>query len=318
LDNVECIIVSINNQILWMVSTIMQFNHRQVEAFRYVYQTGNMTAAGELMGISQPAISRLIRDLETALGFSLFERARGGLTPTSDANELFREVQRSFLGLDRLHRIAKDLRNRRPGNLRIAATVAISFYLLPLVIQRYRKIWPEVRLSLHSCASPEVLEGVATQQYDIGVSTAPPDPPGVRAMNLPIHYAVCVIPEKHPLAAKEVVSARDLDNEPLLLISDYSVMRQKMMRALEAADINLDIVLEATYSAPVCELVKRDVGIAILEPVTARAYAEAGIVIRPFDLSIPVELKLIHSSARPLSDRANAFSNLIKDEFRKF
>ncbi len=79
----------------------LRLNFRQIEAFRSVYQTGSMTVGGELMGVSQPAISRLIRDLEAKTGFPLFERARGGLTPTADAAEFYREVQRSFHGLDR-------------------------------------------------------------------------------------------------------------------------------------------------------------------------------------------------------------------------
>ena len=70
----------------------MRLNLRQVEAFRAVFQTGSMTAAGELMGISQPAVSRLIRDLEAETGLPLFERAGGRVIATPDAVALIREV----------------------------------------------------------------------------------------------------------------------------------------------------------------------------------------------------------------------------------
>ena len=57
----------------------MRINHRQIEAFRAVFQTGSMTAAGALIGVTQPAISRLIRDLEGEIGWSLFDRSAGKL-----------------------------------------------------------------------------------------------------------------------------------------------------------------------------------------------------------------------------------------------
>ena len=74
----------------------LRLNLRQIEAFRSAYQTGCMTVGGELMGVSQPAISRLFRDPEAEIGFPLFERTRGRLTPTSDAAAFYREVPSSF------------------------------------------------------------------------------------------------------------------------------------------------------------------------------------------------------------------------------
>jgi DNA-binding transcriptional LysR family regulator len=78
----------------------MRINHRQIEAFRAVFQTASMTAAGALLGITQPAVSRLIRDLEAETALTLFDRSAGKLTPTPDAVTLFREVQRSYQGLE--------------------------------------------------------------------------------------------------------------------------------------------------------------------------------------------------------------------------
>jgi len=158
----------------------MRLNLRQVEAFRAAFQTGSMTAAGDLMGVSQPAISRLIRDLEAEIAIRLFDRTGGRITPTPDAVALFREVERSFHGLDRISRAAAELRGRREGALRIAASVAPSFFCLPAVLSRFHEAWPGVALSLKTGASPEVLDLVALQQCDIGVAVVPAEAPGVR------------------------------------------------------------------------------------------------------------------------------------------
>lgn len=296
----------------------MRINLRQIEAFRYVYQTGSMTTAGELMGVSQPAVSRLIRDLEAEIDFPLFERTRRGLAPTADAAELFREVQRSFHGLDRLGRIAQDLRQRRVGDLRVVSTVAMSFYFLPNVIRRFRAAWPEVKIALHSCPSPEIVEGVATQQFDVGLGIAPAAPPGVTALPMPKLETVCVLPEGHPLATRDAIRPEDLDGEPLLVISDYSTTQRKILQSLEAAGIRRDIVMESTYSAPICDLVGQNAGVAILEPVTARAYLGRGVAIVPYVPPITLDMSFMHASGRPMSDRAAAFYELVREEFTAF
>jgi DNA-binding transcriptional LysR family regulator len=296
----------------------LRLNLRQIEAFRSVYQTGSMTVGGELMGVSQPAISRLIRDLEAEIGFPLFERTRGRLTPTADAAEFYREVQRSFHGLDRLGHVARELQQRRVGDLRIASTVAMSFYLLPRVIGRFRQAWPNVKLALYSCPSPEVLECVATQQYDVGVAVTPSDVPGVTAIDLPALETVCVLAEDHPLAAKSVIRPRDLDGEPLLIISEYSITQRKILQSLEDAGIRQNIIMEATNSAPICDLISQKAGLSILEPVTARAFTGRGIVIRPYEPAILLAMKFVHAANRPLSDRGRAFCALVKEEMETF
>ena len=87
----------------------MRLNMRQIEAFRAVYQTGGMTSAGQMMNITQPAVSRLIRDLEAEIGLALFVREGTTIAPTPDAASLYEEVERSFHGLDQVALFARDL-----------------------------------------------------------------------------------------------------------------------------------------------------------------------------------------------------------------
>ena len=87
-------------------------NLRQLEAFAAVMKTGSITQAAQSMHLSQPAVSKLIGDLEHALGFDLFIRARGSaLTVTPEAEYFFHEVERSFIGIDALKQAARDIRN---------------------------------------------------------------------------------------------------------------------------------------------------------------------------------------------------------------
>ena len=295
-----------------MLYDAMRINHRQIDAFRAVFQTASMTAAGALMGITQPAVSRLIRDLEAEIALTLFDRSAGKLTPTPDAVALFREVERSYQGLDRVARAAAELGRRRAGTLRIAASVAPSFYGLPPVLAAFRTAWPGVTVSLHTASSPEVLDAVAMRHHDLGVAVLPAEGPGVTIESLPIRNGVCVLPAGHLLADRTVVRASDLAGVPMLMISDYSYLRQRIMQNFEDAGVEPEIIFESSFSAPICAMVAQGSGVSVLDPLTARAYAGDQLVVREFEPAVPYELKLVLPAGQPLGDRAEAFIALLR------
>ena len=90
-------------------------NLRQVEAFRAVMLTGQMTTAAELMSVTQPAVSRLIRDFEHATRLRLFVRRGNQITPTQEAVTLWKEVDRAFIGLSRIATVADEIARQAAG-----------------------------------------------------------------------------------------------------------------------------------------------------------------------------------------------------------
>lgn len=292
----------------------MKLNLRQVEAFRAVFQTNSMTAAADLMGVTQPAVSRLIRDLEAEIDVPLFDRTGGRLLATPDAGVLYREVERSYYGLDRIVRAASQLRANRSGTLRIAASLAPSFYLLPEILTRFRDAWPGIGLSLNALQSAELLDAVAMQQYDFGIADVPSDAPGVDIEALPPLEFVCAIPAGHSLAGKAVIKPEDFDGEPFLMISQDSHQQQRILKVINAAQVDLDVVFEASNSGPICALVARGVGISVLDPLTANAFDGEGVVIRRFAPAVSYELKMVFPANRPRADRVKAFTQHVHDK----
>jgi len=100
-----------------------RINSRQVEAFRATMLTGSVTEAAALMTVTQPAVSRLLRDLQALLKMELFERRGTGLVPTAAAMALYTEVERSFVGLERITAAAEEIRGRRTGSLRATSAL---------------------------------------------------------------------------------------------------------------------------------------------------------------------------------------------------
>lgn len=296
----------------------MRLNLRQIEAFRAVFQTSSMTAAADLMGVTQPAVSRLIRDLEAEIDLPLFDRTGGRLLATENAVSLIREVERSFYGLDRIAKAAAELHHRPTGSLRLAAAVGPSFYWLPEIITKFRESQPGVGLSLNVLPSSEILDAVSMQQYDMGLADVSSDAPGVEIEKLPPLEFVCALPNGHRLSRKRRITAKDFTNEPVVMISPDSHQQQRIMKAFSSTYAKLDIVVEASNSGPICAMVAHGAGISILDPITARAFRNQGVTLRPFAPTVSYDLKLIYPANRPRSSQTRAFADLLDRSLQTF
>jgi DNA-binding transcriptional LysR family regulator len=229
-------------------------NFRQLETFRAVMVSGSASRASELLGITQPAVSRSIAELEQTLGFALFDRVRGRLVPTPEGQLFFKDVAASFAGLDRLRSTAARIRDFGSGSLRIASLSALGSTLVPRAIRAFRKTHPNVAITLQVLLSSSVRELVANQQFDIGLAADEVDLAGVEHRMFQSSRAVCAIPPGHPLAAKDVIRPSDLHEVPFIALSPEDRARARLTAALEAAGSKPQIVVETPFSATVCAL----------------------------------------------------------------
>ena len=213
-------------------------NLRQLEAFRAVMMTGSVTNAATSLYLSQPAVSRLIADLERSVGFKLFERVKGSTPlPTPEAEAFLQEVERSFLGLQVLKQAATDIRNFRTGQLRIACLPALATGFVPDVIKIFRQTNPAVRVQLQTRSSSTVRLWVAAQQFDLGLATPGGEVQGVTAESFMASRGVCVLPANHSLASLETIRPEDLRGEPFISLALEDPARPKVDRIFDYMEI---------------------------------------------------------------------------------
>lgn len=125
---------------------------RQLEAFAAVMSTGSVTAAGRLLGRSQPAISRLLQELEAEIGYALFARSGPRVTPTEQGFLLYDDVERALSSLRQIRDRAEEIARGQAQPLLLAATSALAAGLVPDALKR---IEPHANLAPASnCAAP--------------------------------------------------------------------------------------------------------------------------------------------------------------------
>ena len=110
---------------------------RHIEVFHAVYSCGSITRAAEVLNVSQPSVSKVLAHAEQQLGYALFERTRGKLNPTPEADRLFVHVNEVNESVDRLRQAASRLRAVEKATIRVAATTAFGIDLLPAAIASF-------------------------------------------------------------------------------------------------------------------------------------------------------------------------------------
>jgi DNA-binding transcriptional LysR family regulator len=260
--------------------------------------TGSVTDAAKLMAVTQPAVSRLLRDFQALLKMELFERRGSGLAPTASATALYMEVERSFVGLERIAAAAEEIRGRRTGTLRIAALPALSNGYLPRLAGGFLKERPNLNLSFFGVISPLVIDWVLNNQCDIGFAEVPIAHSGLPSVRLPALPRVAVLPAGHRLAAKATLEPRDFEGEAFVSLSAGSTSRHLIDQAFNRDDVRRVLRVEANLSEIMCGMVSSGLGVAICDPFTAQEFEGRGVVVRRFLPRIDFEFAAVFPAQR--------------------
>ena len=294
-----------------------RFNIRQIEAFRAVITLGSMTKAAELLGISQPAVSRLMNDFQEAVGFKLFRRHRGGAEPTDDARRLFEQVEKLFVGVEELNREVHSIRRMSSGSISIAAMGPYDNGVLPELIARFCKTHPGISFRLESQPQDRIADWVASRRADIGIASLPISNSSIHVRELLRRPALCVFPVDHDLAERAEVRAEDLANHKFVSFPRGTPFRFETDTLFEHLGIERDMLTEATTHEAVCNLVAAGLGVSIVSPFSSHIRRNPRLAFRPFRPSIPLALGMIADEDR-LSVAARAFHKFVLDETETF
>jgi DNA-binding transcriptional LysR family regulator len=276
-------------------------NHRQIETFAAVMRAGTASRAAEILGVTQPAVSRSLAELEKTLGFALFARVQNRLVPTPEAHQFFAEVEASFRGIDRLRATAARIRDHGSGEIRIGSLSALGSSLVPKAIARFRDSHPQVGVTLIVASSREIRDHVASGAFDLGLAADEIDITGVQHQLFVAPDAVCAIPAGHPLAARAVITPADLEDEAIVAYVPEDRARQRLDRVFEEAGVRPRIVVETIYAATVCALVSEGLGIGFVSRYGAGGHDQSRLVLRPFEPAVPIRTLLILPPDRPKS-----------------
>ncbi|WP_028220391.1 LysR substrate-binding domain-containing protein [Paraburkholderia oxyphila] len=285
---------------------VSELSIRQVEAFRALMQWRTVTRAARALGVSQPAVSRLLADFEASVGFALFERARGRLLPTGEAHALHAEVERAFSGLERVVQAAAQIREQRRGVLCVAGAPELGPDFLPRVTAAFAQDHEGVDVKLLTLEPALALERVAAQRCDLAFVGEETAPRAVRLERLGQWPMRCIVPRGHRLARKRAVGAADCEGELFVSYAAGTHARLRIDRMFSEAGVTRLDSVEADLAQAVVTLVEAGMGIALVDPLTA-AGASARVVVKRFEPAQEVPLNAARYAQRAAAPLADAF-----------
>lgn len=285
---------------------------RELEILRALINLGKTTAAAAKLGISQPAVSRAIAQLEERTGLQLFRREGGRLSATADALALHQEAEPIFQTLDRLERV-----NWRPADkqahLRIVCPPTIAHHFLNRMLAQFSVAEPNARIQLEISSGTDVINKVADGDMDLGLIDSGPNHVGVRFVPFRLSEAHVIVSVHSPMHEKEVFIPEDFHKQPLIALSRRFPSRIMLDRLFLGANITPLIQIEASTVAAAYDFVRAGAGLTIGNPFPCAFRGDKDVVFRPFRPVVPYETSFVLPAMTPPTPVTRRFIDFVRE-----
>jgi DNA-binding transcriptional LysR family regulator len=291
---------------------------RRLEIFAKVAELGSFSRAAEALFLTQPTVSEHIRSLEEELGVQLLDRLGRGAAPTR-AGQLLLGYARRLLALGREARQAMDcFQGRLLGELVVGGSTIPGEYVLPGLVGRFKRKYPEIAVCLLIGSSQQVSEWLEDNRVEVGVIGARP---GGRVVSSPLmdDELVVAMSADHPWAGRPTVNLEELRAEPMIVRERGSGSRAAFERALSAAGLDLAafrVVGEMGSTQAVKQGVRAGVGVSLVSRRAVDDECRVGLMAsaRLDGLDVSREFYLITPRDRSRSPLAQAFLEFLESE----
>jgi molybdate transport repressor ModE-like protein len=255
---------------------------QQLEALSCLVAEGSFSRAARRMNLSQPSLTKHIRNMEDTLEAAVVNREKGGVTLTPEGR-IIHDYARRILKLreETDDKIAR-LREYETGSVAIAASTIPATYLLPALLSRFGQLYPHIRVVVRNADSEDVLEAIIQGEQEIGIIGKRPQRGNLVVEELWRDRLVLAVPGNHPWASKAAVSREELRGEPFVIREKGSGTRdilERYLREKQAPDFSLFcIAAELGSSEAVKEAILAGVGCSILSIHAVRREIELGLI----------------------------------------
>src|SRR5262245_156023 len=288
---------------------------RHIEVFRAVMLTGTASEAARMLSISQPAVSRALQHAELQLGFRLFQRDKGRLQPTPEAEALFANVSRVFRELDQVQRISGNLRGGTVGRIRVAATPSLSQTVLPAAVAHLMRKHPDATCDIATHHSSQIIAGLLAQEIDLGFAFDPVPHEGVVQENIGEGELVALVPRRRGARGEdraEPLRLAELGREPFVALRDDTSLGYMFNQACERAGVTLRASISVQTYHLARSLVEQGMGWSVVDQYTAVAGNPQLLRARPLEPRMRFDIRLLRKAHRPLSVLARSMVECMK------
>lgn len=287
-------------------------NVRHLEIFRTVVRTGSVSAAARALYVSQPAVTKTLHLLEAELGLTLFQRVKGRLICTPEAEVLLPEVERMFGALETVGQTVEEIRQGARGQITIATVSTIAMSIVAKAISQFHRQHPEVRFTVHALPTRHVVEYVNNSQADFGILDVPAPSGTLQVEEFCRGEICCVMRQDHALARHAALTPELLKQQKLISFGEDTMTAWRLREAFRSYNQPFEPRLASNSTLTICAMVSELDAIALIDPFTLTTGAFSGLVSRKFTPRLEVVPRFLFSPNRPQSLGVRAFTETLR------
>ena len=293
---------------------------RQLEIFCKIYELNSFSLAAKSLDLSQPTVSEHIKNLEASLKLKLIDR-RGKKIEVTPAGKLFYSHAVQMLELkNKIFQEMNSFSAQIRGDLVIGASSIPGSYVLPEYISEFKKLYPDVIISLKVRDTEEVIQAVKYGYYEIGVVGGKPNYPDIKYTILCHDRLQLILSAEHPLAKrKSAILPEQMSKLKFVMREKGSAQRELMEKYFTKMKIPLHIAFEMEGNEAIKEAVKKGEGAAILSERAISKEIKAGQLktIKIKDLKLERHFYTICHKQRTLSPVSQLFLDYTYQAFKE-
>lgn len=252
-----------------------RLSFRQLQVFDSVARSGSYSKAANQLGLTQPAVSSQIRQLETALGQPLFEYVSRRLYRTAAGERLLQSTRQIFSELQHLQMQMADIEGQIRGELRLAA-VSTAQYLVPLLLKDFLPLYPQITIKLTVVNRAQALERLTNNEDDLVIMGMVPENRALNFMPFLDNQMVAVVPAQHPLLEEQELSVQQFLDSGLILREPGSGTRLALESFCTSQRLRLEGHMELGSNTAVKHAVTEGLGVAVLPVLGMQAELALG------------------------------------------
>lgn len=249
---------------------------RQIEIFYHVFRAGSISGAARDLHVSQPSVSKVLRHTEDQLGYALFHRHKGRLTPTREAEELYREAEDLYGRLSTFNQSLENIRGRKGGHLRLAVLPSLSLSVGPNLVAMLRESEREMSVELTTLHSHEFAPALLEKRFDLCIGFS--DVVDERIANAQVGSgSLALVSGKALGQVGEKPDLSILDGQDYISTSETGPVGEIVTSSLAERQISpREVVRAHTYHVAV-SLARKEIGLAITDQFSAYSQLGSGL-----------------------------------------
>jgi LysR family hydrogen peroxide-inducible transcriptional activator len=280
----------------------------QLRYFVAVAEEGSFSRAAAKVRVAQPSLSQQIRKLEGEVGQPLFDRLPRSVVLTEAGRCLIDYARQILNSIDDARRCVGELKGEISGKLAVGAIPTIAPYVLPDLVGKFQKHYPEVTLEIMEDVTEGITRRVEAGELDVALASTCQSSPTLRRESVGNEPLLALVPERHPLAKKTLVELDDLKSQRFLLLHEMHCLSQQVHHLLEARHLRPEVALAGSQLGTIANMVAAGIGVSIVPQLMVNHQATPGCVSLPFAPPVPErELNLLYNPRRFQSKAATAF-----------